>query len=92
MLSLIIGVVNCLIKPIVALLSFPVSALTLGLFGVVVNGVLLLLIAWVADMVWTSRSRSPGSRTRLSLHTFVAIVASIALGVISTVIGMVVPD
>ena len=48
-LALIIGVVNSLIKPVVGLLSFPVNAMTLGLFGVVVNGLLLLLVAYVAQ-------------------------------------------
>ena len=45
------GVINALIKPIVKVLSFPISAMTLGLFGFVINGGLLLLIAWVADRV-----------------------------------------
>ncbi len=48
-LALLIGLVNSFIKPIVGLLSFPVNAMTLGLFGVVINGFLLLGIAYVAN-------------------------------------------
>ena len=50
-LAVIAGVVNGLIKPIVKLLSLPLTIMTLGLFGIVINAGLLLLIAWVADLV-----------------------------------------
>ena len=48
-LATLIGLVNSFIKPALGILSFPVNAMTLGLFGVVVNGLLLLLIAYVAN-------------------------------------------
>ena len=50
-LSLIAGVVNGLIKPIVKLISLPATLVTFGLFGLVINAGLLLLIAWLADKV-----------------------------------------
>ena len=93
-LALIIGLVNSLIKPIVGLLSFPVNAMTLGLFGVVVNGVLLLLVAYVANTWFGVPFTIAGfPDSGLSLNAFVyAIIASVALGIITAVIGMVVPD
>ena len=48
-IALIAGVVNGLIKPIVRLLSLPIRMMTLGLFGFVINGGLLLLIAWISN-------------------------------------------
>ena len=48
--SLIAGVVNGLIAPVVKALSMPISMMTMGLFGIVVNAALLLLIAWVASI------------------------------------------
>ena len=48
-LAVLIGLVNSLIKPIAGILSFPINAMTLGLFGLVVNGLFLLLIAYVAN-------------------------------------------
>src|SRR5262252_1644008 len=41
--ALIFGLVNAFIRPIVKLLSLPLILLTLGLFALVVNGLMLLL-------------------------------------------------
>ena len=43
--ALVMGVVNALIRPVLLLLSLPVNLLTLGLFTLVVNGVVLWLVA-----------------------------------------------
>ena len=47
--ALIFGVVNALIKPIVSLLSIPLYIVTLGLFHVVVNALMLWITAWITD-------------------------------------------
>lgn len=47
--ALIFGVVNEIVRPIVALLSLPLYLLTLGLFYFVVNALMLLLTSAVAD-------------------------------------------
>src|SRR5579864_5866301 len=48
LVALVFGVVNWIIKPIAKLLTFPVLILTLGLFTLVVNAVMLLLTSWLA--------------------------------------------
>lgn len=45
----VFGLINALIKPFVLLLSFPVVVLTLGLFTVVVNALMLMLTAALVD-------------------------------------------
>lgn len=45
MIGLVFGIVNALIKPILLLLTCPFVLMTLGLFLVVVNGLLLLITA-----------------------------------------------
>ncbi len=45
----ILGLVNATIKPVVKLLSLPLVVLTLGLFALVVNGLLFWLVAAVSD-------------------------------------------
>ena len=44
----VFGVVNALIAPIVKLMSFPFIVLTLGLFALVINALMLKLTAWFA--------------------------------------------
>lgn len=48
--ALVLGVVNALIRPVLLLLSLPVNVLTLGLFTLVVNGVVLWLVAGVTAL------------------------------------------
>jgi putative membrane protein len=56
--ALILGLVNTLIRPILLLLTLPVTFLTLGLFVFVING----LMFWaVADMVQGFQVASFGS-------------------------------
>jgi putative membrane protein len=43
--ALILGLVNTLIKPVLILLTLPVTVLTLGLFIFVINGLLFWLVA-----------------------------------------------
>jgi putative membrane protein len=47
--ALVFGVLNVLIKPILFLLSFPFVVLTLGLFTLVINAVMLRLTAAASD-------------------------------------------
>jgi putative membrane protein len=43
--ALLLGLVNALLRPIVILLTLPLTVLTLGLFVFVVNGAMVLLVA-----------------------------------------------
>jgi len=45
--GLLLGVVNALIRPIVVVLTLPVTFVTLGLFLLVVNALMLGLVAWL---------------------------------------------
>ncbi|MGA7205627.1 MAG: phage holin family protein [Specibacter sp.] len=48
-LGLVFGVVNALVKPIVKVLSLPVTILTLGLFTIVINAAMLWLTSWLSS-------------------------------------------
>lgn len=41
--GVVIGLINALIKPIIQLISLPVVILTLGLFNIIINIILLLI-------------------------------------------------
>lgn len=45
--SLLLSVVNAVVKPVFVILTFPVTVLTLGLFLFVVNAAMLGLVAWL---------------------------------------------
>ena len=45
--ALIIGLINAFIKPIVQLFTLPLTIVTLGLFALVINALLLALAAWI---------------------------------------------
>ena len=47
--AVIFGLVNAFIKPIVQVLSIPLYVLTLGLFHVVINALMLWITAWITD-------------------------------------------
>jgi len=48
LVALILGVIGAVVKPVVKLLSLPLIVLTLGLFLLVINAVMLLLTGWLA--------------------------------------------
>lgn len=43
--ALLLGLVNAFIKPVLLLLTLPINILTLGLFTLVINAALIMLIA-----------------------------------------------
>ena len=47
--AVIFGLVNAFIKPVVQLLSIPLYILTLGLFHVVINALMLWITSWITD-------------------------------------------
>jgi putative membrane protein len=47
--AVVFGLVNAVIKPIVQIMSIPLYILTLGLFHVVVNALMLWLTAWITE-------------------------------------------
>lgn len=45
--ALVLGFVNAVVKPILVLLTLPITVVTLGLFYLVVNGLAFGLAAWL---------------------------------------------
>jgi putative membrane protein len=50
-IAMIFSVINQLLKPILLLMTCPMVVLTLGLFTVVINAILLLITAYFADFL-----------------------------------------
>ena len=91
-LSVIAGLVNGLIKPIIKLFSLPLTMMTLGLFGVVINAGLLLLIAWLADLVNITFTVG-GFPPDFGIAAIgAALVGAIAMSIVGAIVGLVVHD
>lgn len=76
--ALLLGLVNAVIRPILLILTLPLTVVTLGLFILVVNGISLALVAWLV----------PGFQiTGLFAATVGAIVVSLVSWVVSSFVG-----
>ena len=47
--ALVLGLVNAIVRPVLVLLTLPVTIVTLGLFLLVINAAMFALVAWVFD-------------------------------------------
>ncbi|RLA81066.1 MAG: phage holin family protein [Deltaproteobacteria bacterium] len=45
--AFVMGLVNTLVKPLVVLLTLPLTVVTFGLFLLVINALMLLLVSWI---------------------------------------------
>jgi putative membrane protein len=92
-IAVIFGVINGLIGPIVKTATLPISFMTMGLVGFLVNAALLLATAFVSDIAGFKLTVGDFPPDLLTADTLVAaIVGAVALSLISTVIRLVVPD
>jgi putative membrane protein len=72
--AIVLGLVNAIVKPILLILTFPLTILTLGLFLLVVNAMTLGLVGYF----------TPG----FTIDGFLpALIGSIVLSLISTFLG-----
>src|SRR5215831_7500254 len=57
--ALVLGLVNALVRPVLVILTLPLTILTLGLFYLVVNGAAFALAASPADAEAAGRPPAP---------------------------------
>jgi putative membrane protein len=91
-LAVLFGLVNGFIGPIIRIVALPISMMTMGLFGFVINAALLLLTAFIADLVGLDFTVG-GFPPNLTADTIVAaVIGAVVLGVVNMVVRTVVPD
>lgn len=77
--GLFLALVNMLLKPLLVILSFPAIIISLGLFMLVVNGLIILIASWLYNP--------------LKVHGLgVAIVAGIIVGLVNYLVSRVLED
>lgn len=87
--ALILALVNSYLKPILKALSFPITLMSLGLFSLVLNALLLLLVALVSDQLGLGFSID-SFPPDLTADAFIgALLGSVVISIVSTLLGMV---
>jgi len=83
--AVIFGVINAFIKPVVQFISIPLYILTLGLFHIVINALMLWITSWVTEHT---------THWGLFIDDFwwTAIWAAIVLSIVSWLLSLVLPD
>jgi putative membrane protein len=82
--GLVFGVVNAVVRPVLSLLSLPITCLTLGLFAIVVNAAMLWLTSWLSSFT--------PLQLRIDEFWWTAVLATLIIGAVSLVMGWIVPD
>jgi putative membrane protein len=82
--AVIVGLANAIVKPILNLLSLPLVVLTLGLFMIVVNALVLQFSVWLSG-VFDLGLTSDG-------FFWTTFLASIVISVVGWIIGLLLPD
>ncbi|HET9649697.1 MAG TPA: phage holin family protein [Microlunatus sp.] len=83
LVALIFGIINAIVKPIFTIVTIPIVLLTLGLFLIVINALLLMLTSWLAGVVG------------LGWHVdgfWTALFGSIVISIVSFILNAFLPD
>ncbi len=91
-IAVIFGVINGFIGPIVKTLALPISFMTMGTVGFVINGALLIVTALVANQAGFDLTVGDFPPDLTADTLLAAVVGAVALSLISTAIRLVVPD
>jgi len=84
LVAIIFGLVNALIRPIVKLLTLPISIVTLGLFSLVINALMLMLTSWISGGLVLEGN---------FLNKFIsAFLGAIIISIVSTILSWFLPD
>jgi putative membrane protein len=79
LVAVIFGLVNGIVGGLIRVVAFPIYVLTLGLISFIVNGLLLLLVAWISGLLGFG----------LSVENFGwGILGALLLGIIAWLIGI----
>jgi len=77
--AFIFGIVNSVIGNTIRIVAFPIYVLTLGLVSLLVNGLLLLIVSWVSDLLGFG----------LVIESFWwGVLAALVLGIIAWIFGL----
>ena len=82
--AVIFGLINAFIKPVLKFFALPFIILTLGLFSLVVNALMLQLTSWFADQL--------GLAFHVDQFFWDALLGSIIITLVSMILNLILPD
>ena len=83
-LALILSLINMSIKPILQILSLPISILTLGIFYLIVNALMLELAAWMTTALFGTGILIDGFLSAFLGSIVISLVSVIVNGIIGS--------
>ncbi|MRG59026.1 phage holin family protein [Agromyces sp. CFH 90414] len=81
LVAFIFGLVNAIVGTFIRIVAFPIYVITLGLISFIVNGLLLLLVDWISDLM--------GFGLRVESFWW-GVLGALVLGLFSWLIGLIV--
>ena len=76
-IALVLALINAIVRPILSFLAFPLTCITLGLFQLVINTLMLLLASWVSGLLGLT----------LQFDSFWwALLAGVIIGLLSAIV------
>lgn len=78
LVAIVLGILNAIVKPVLQFLSFPITILTLGLFLLVINTLIILLASWIM-----------GSSFHVE-NFWWALLFSIIMSIVSSLLGSII--
>lgn len=82
-LALVLSLVNASVKPVLKVLSMPITVITLGIFYLVLNALMLELAAWATQGIFGSGIAIAGFGSAVLGSIVISIVSSIVNGIVS---------
>lgn len=82
--AVVFGILNAIVKPILKVLSIPFIVLTLGLFLIVVNAIMLSLTSWISGAI--------GLDFSVDSFFWTAVLGSLIISAVTVVTDMLLPD
>ncbi|HEX9494446.1 MAG TPA: phage holin family protein [Candidatus Limnocylindria bacterium] len=77
--ALVLGIVNAFVRPIISLIAMPITCLTLGLFQLVIAGLMLLLVSAIPALGFQVD------------NIIAAIIGALVIGVVGFVVSKIIP-
>jgi putative membrane protein len=77
--ALVLGVVNAFVRPIISMIALPITCLTLGLFQLVIAGLMLLLVSAIPVLGFAVDG------------VLTAIIGAIVIGLVGYVASRIIP-